>query len=231
MLPRADFRPRYFEDFIQQKGYRVLWEKSVPCPCIDSKTMHPVPDCKECDGRGRNFYASETIKGLITRQDKELQIGDAIGALEPGRAFLTVSHDKFLSPFDRITNLDSTTVYSETLLHSEKSGDWLRYKPIGNILEAFVQPTRYSSLVSLKQNQDYKVGDDNSIEWLIATNRPANLQGVSLRYFYNPVWLVTNLVNYVRDTWVTFENPVDTSMNLPIRAEIRLEYLGMGVTA
>lgn len=230
MLVRVDFSPQDFEDLIQEKGYRILWEKSMNCPCLDPTTTHGVPNCNQCDGRGKFYYSSETIKGIITRQNKELQIGDAIGTLDPGSAYLTVSHNKFLAPFDRITNLDSLTLYNEVMYHNEKYGDWLRYPPVGNVIEAVTQPKRTAPVISLQQNVDYKIVD-NQLQWLSATNKPADKQGISIRYNYNPVWLVTQTINYVRDTFVKFGNPVDTNVAMPIRVEIRLEYLGSGVTS
>jgi hypothetical protein len=229
MLVRVDFSPQDFEDIIQAKGYRILWEKAMNCPCIDSATLRVVADCNQCDGRGKFFYQSENIKGIITRQNKELQIGDAIGILEPGSAYLTVSHNKFVSQFDRITNLDSSALYTETLFHSDKQGDWLRYVPVGNVVAALTQPTRTSPVITLQQNQDYKL-QGNQLIWLSGTNKPKDKQGISVRYNYNPVWLVTNVINYVRDTFVQFGNPTDTFTPMPVRVEMRLEYLGSGVT-
>jgi hypothetical protein len=227
MLNRVDFIPSDFEDIIQQKGYNLNWSKSVACPCIDPATSHAVPDCINCDGRGRYFYESENIKGIITRQNKELQIGETIGTLEPGDAFLTVSHDKFLSIYDHITNMDSTTVFTETIIHSDKSGDWLRYPSIGNVLAAFTQTDARGPVVVLKQNEDFTLSDSQII-W-ISVKKPNDQQGVSFRYMYNPVWQVTKTVNYVRDTQLVFGNPTDTPVKMPIRVQIQLEYLGTGI--
>src|SRR5579872_2289305 len=213
MLTRVDFTTDDFEQIIQQKGYLLLWEKQAPCPCIDPATSHAVPDCVNCDGRGKYFYESVTIKGIITRQNKELQIGDAIGALEPGNAYLTTSHTNFVAPFDRITNLDSLTLYTETVVHSNKTGDELRYPVIGNVVFAVTQTSATTRAIALKQNVDFTISG-NKITW-ISQNTPADQLGVSFRYFYNPVWLVTRNINYVRDTWVTFNNPVDTVVTMP----------------
>lgn len=230
MLNRADFNPQDFEDIIQQKGYRLLWEQSVNCPCIDPLTGHAVEECPHCDARGHLYFNNNNIKGIITRQNKEMELGDAIGVLEPGEAYLTTSSTNKLSEWDRITNLDSLAVYHETLIHNETGTDQLRYPPIGNVIVAVMQPSRKANLVQLKQNVDYELDANGIISWL-TTNKPPNRQGISFRYNYHPVWLVINTPNYVRDTFVTQGNPVDTFSAMPVRVQIRLEQFGEAATS
>lgn len=225
MLNRSDFNPQDFEDIIQQKGYRLLWEENVNCPCIDPVTGHAVEECSQCDARGHLYFNSATFKGIITRQNKEMQIGDAIGVLDPGDAFLTVSSTNKLSEWDRITNLDSLAVYHETLIHNENGVDKLRYPPIGPVIIAITQPTRKSNIVHLKQNSDYTIDANGTIAWTSA-NKPSANQGISFRYNYHPVWLVINTPNYIRDTFVIDGNPADTFVAMPIRVQIRLEQFG-----
>jgi hypothetical protein len=230
-LARVDFNPQDFEDIIQQKGYRVLWEKNLICPCIDPVTLHPVPNCVNCDGRGKYYYDPKEIRGLITRQTKELLIGEALGVLESGTAYITVSHDNYINKFDRMTNLDSTVKYQETVIHDDKTGeaDWLSYPVATTVEVAITQPTRTSPLVTLVQNIDFTIEADGKIDW-ISAKKPRDKQGVSFSYYMHPVWEVISIPNYVRDTWVLQGNPTDTVSKLPIRAEIRLEFLGPSTT-
>lgn len=228
MLNRADFNPQDFEDLIQQKGYRLRWEQTVNCPCIDPATMHAVPECPVCDARGHLYFNSQIIKGIITRQDKELEIGDSIGVLKPGEGFLTTSATNKLSEWDRVTNLDSQAVYHETILHSEIE-DQLRFPPVGDVITAVTQPNR-NTLVTLRQNVDYTVDANGIITW-ISNNKPAANQGISFRYYHHPVWLVIDTPNYIRDTFVTEGVPVDTSVAMPVRVHIRLEQFGNAPTS
>jgi hypothetical protein len=225
-LARVDFNPQDFEDIILQKGYRILWEKVMRCPCLDPTTGRAVQGCPRCDSRGKFYYASSEIKGIITRQDKEAQIGDIMGVLEPGDAFLTTSATNKLSMFDRITNLDSTVVYDEILVHDDKEGDWLRFVPTVVDVAAY-QTTRTSDLTFLVKDTDYTVANDGKLSWL-TTNKPAHGQGVTFRYQYHPVWTVLDTPNYVRDTFVKLVGG-DTNTQLPVRVHIRLEQLGKSV--
>lgn len=223
MLTRVDFNPQDFNDIIQQKGYNLQWEQSVICPCIDLATKRGVSGCPQCNEKGRYYFQTTKIKGIITRQNKEVQIGDALGVLEPGDAYLTVPASIQLTEFDRIINLDSIAVYSEVVIHSETQEDALRYPPIGNVIGAFIQPTRHSNIVTLKQNVDFTIDSMGVITWISAVNKPKDNTGVSFRYNRHPSWIVLNTPNYIRDTLVLNGNPTDTFTAMPIRVQIRLE--------
>lgn len=225
MISRVDFNVQDFEQLIEQKGYRLQWEKATICPCIDPATNHGVEGCPQCDGRGKYYYSSSEIKGVITRQNKELQIGDVFGALEPGEAYLTVPAKYKLSQFDRVTNLDSIGVYSEVIIKDLEDDDYLRYTPIGAVDFAGYQPTLKSNIINLVQGVDYTFDADGKITWLTA-NKPAANTGFSFRYNCHPVWLVTTMPNYIRDTFVANEGLADTAKAMPLRVSIRLEHLG-----
>lgn len=230
-LARVDFNPQDFEDILQQKGYRLTWEKAIRCACIDPATLRPTPDCISCDGRGHYYYDPTEIRGVITRQSQQLELGsrEGLGILEPGSAYVTVSHNNYLSQFDRITNLDSSVKYTETLVHSEKSGDWLSY-PVISMEIAITQPNRLAPTVILQPNVDFTLEADGKINW-ISSKKPADKVGVSFAYFMHPVWLITSMPNYVRDTFVLNGNTTDTVAKMPIRAEMRLEFLGPASTS
>lgn len=230
MLNRADFNPKDFEDLIQQKGYSLRWDQSVNCPCIDPATGHAVEECSQCDSRGHLYYNSAQIKGIITRQNKEMQIGDAIGVLEPGDAYLTTSATNKLSEWDRVVNLDSLAVYHETIIHNEKGVDKLRYPPVGNVIVAVCQSTRNSNIIHLQQNVDYDLNANGTISWL-SKSKPTLNMGISFRYNHHPVWLVINTPNYIRDTFVKQGMPTDSFSAMPVRVQIRLEQFGEAATS
>lgn len=227
MLTRADFQPQDFEDIINQKGYRVAWQSASFCPCVDTETLHANPACINCDGRGKYYSAPQTIRAIITRQTKEVNIDNMVGVLAPGEAFMTTSHANFLSLWDRCTNLDSQIVHTELLEHDATNGDFTTYPPLGNVIFAFTQATTDSPLITLKQNVDFSVDSTGKITWLNNATVPANNQSFSVRYYCNPVWVVIDTPVMVRDTWVIFENPVDTVARMPIRVRVRLEFFGI----
>lgn len=225
-LARVDFLATDFTDLITQKGYNVKIEFSVRCPCIDPSTGRGVPNCSNCDGRGNYYYQSTNTKGLITRMNKEVQMGDSIGALEPGYAYLTLPHTSFISVFDRVTNLDSTVIYSEVVLHNGTE-DSLTYVPVGSVLYAAIQASPTSPIVPLNQGTDYTLDVDGNITYSEALSPTLTSgQGITFRYYCNPIWIVKDTNNYVRDTFVLFGNPTDTFTNMPIRALMKLEFMG-----
>jgi hypothetical protein len=158
--------------------------------------------------------------------NKEVQLGDSIGTLEPGYAYLTLPHTEFISVFDRVTNLDSTVIYSEVVLHNGTE-DSLTYPPIGPVVYAAIQDTPSSPIVPLNQGTDYTIDDEGNITYSTAlTGTLTSGQGITFRYYFNPVWIVKDTNNYVRDTFVIFGNPTDTFTNMPIRALMKLEFMG-----
>lgn len=226
MLSRADFSPQLFTDLINQKGYNLKIEYSVICPCIDPTTGRPIDNCSQCDGRGNYFYNSVTTRGNITRLNREAIMAESMGALEPGNAYLTLPHGTFVAVNDRVTNLDSTAQFGEVIQHSP-NGDFLRYPPVGNIIFAGIQNSPTSEVQSLVQNTDFSVNSTGEITWISSTGLGlSNGQGVAFRYYYNPVWIVINMINYVRDTQVANFMPQPTFENLPVRCLMRLDYMG-----
>lgn len=224
-MPRVDFNELDFENLINQKGYDILWEQQLRCPCVDPITGRVTPDCVNCSARGFYYLPGVQIKGIITHQSKEVNLNDMRGVLEPGEAFLTVTHDNFIGAFDRITNLNSTTIYSETVIYNPNLGNSLRYPPVGNIVSCITQPGQNVPVVQLVQGTNYTVDSQGNLTFITAMQPQ---QAISIRYFYNPVWIVHADVNFVRDTYVAFQEPVDTFVNMPIRVKMRLEALNSG---
>lgn len=226
MLRRVDFKVTDFNDLITEKGYRLRWSQRVRCPCVDPATQRGVEGCPQCDGRGNFYFGFTEIKGIITRQDKELQIGESVGALEPGDAYLTTSSNNKLGFQDRITNLDSVVMKMETLLHTETGTDQLSYPPVEPISYAAWQPTKNSNVIPLTEGADYSIDANTGIITWLNNNKPNDGSGVSFRYICHPVWLVWDVPNYVRDTFVKFGNPTDEWEAMPLRVRMRLEFLG-----
>jgi len=226
VLQRVDFDPQQFIDLINTKGLNLLWEKQIPCPCVDPTTRQAVADCNVCDGTGRYYYTSSTIRGLINREQKQPDAQHNLGILNLGEAYLTVEHVNFMSLFDRITNIDSQVIFNDMVLHTNNvnSGDWLSYTPVGNVLYA-VTSTAKNTVTPLVQGTDYTLGTDGKITWVTETVSTEG-QAVSFRYMTRPTWIVMDTPNYIRDTFVKFNNPTDEFQMMPVRFMIKLEFLG-----
>lgn len=225
MLTRVDFLGTDFTDLITQKGYSVLIENNIKCPCVDPDTLRTVPDCVGCDGRGNYYYTSYNTKGMISRMNKESQKGDPIGLLEPGYAYITLPQGSQLTMNDRVTNLDSTVIYSEVMLHSDV--DQTRYNSVGRIVFAGIQASKLAPLQPLVQDVDFTIGHNGILSYSPAlAAQLSSGQGISIRYYCNPVWIVKDNGNFIRDTFVTFQQPSDLFTNLPVRALMKLEFMG-----
>lgn len=245
---RVDFKVDKFELAIETKGYLLLWERSIQCPCapVVSQTEQPDPNCDLCKGVGWIYFgASESqilteyeltdlqqsmldssggmvIRGLITSVTSKETPYEIIGRWVEGAANLTVRHENRLGYYDRITSLDSQIVFSETLVADGTSILPTRYPVIG-VNHARSVTTEY------KCDADYTISDDGVITWYPAS-APAADTRIVVHYLCHPVWLVVEHPHAARVTSNKLKTanpstPTGEAKQLPIQAMIRYDFL------
>lgn len=79
-LPAIDIKGTM--QLVQRHSINCTWEQSMKCPCIDSKTGQPKPNCKICHGQGIVFYNSNTIDIAVYNDiKKEITSNSGIATL------------------------------------------------------------------------------------------------------------------------------------------------------
>jgi hypothetical protein len=216
---RTDFNVQEFYRIIEQKGYIVNWSKASVCPCIPKDGPgQPDFNCPLCYGKGRYWYDAQTIKGIMTNFNDELKYNQ-IGETLAGTSYFTTLATNKLSFWDRLSNRHSKVRYSEVVIKGTHGGtDNLRFVPL-KVLSLRTISTVYQS------NVDFTVDSKTSIvTWLPIDNEPNSGERYSIEYMMHPSWIVIDLPNVLRDTYIKHKLPGIGLAELPVRAVVRLEY-------
>lgn len=217
--PRVDFEPDLFETFLDNKGYDLVHYRSLLCPCLDSSTGQPSPNCTLCEN-GYQYWGAETIKGVISGVSKEKQYSES-GGLYLGTINLTVKPTVSLFYHDRIVHVDSLIPYSQIVVRGESgSSDRLRYTPVTmERVTAIVS----GAAVTYTETTDYTVSGRN-LTWVTGRG-PTVGASFSATYQHHPVWLVLQHSHMIRDTHVGPSVAAEVFRPMLVQALCKLEFL------
>lgn len=114
--------PAAFNSFLTRNiGQDVLWRASFSCPCISPHSGAARPNCPLCSGKGRIWSAPIKGKSGVSQQQGDPQF-QQFGTLEQGDTLLSVPNNSPLydmGRFDRVTLLNSTDVFSRTMVRGQ----------------------------------------------------------------------------------------------------------------
>jgi hypothetical protein len=216
---RTDFDVQQFDRLVKQKGYLMSWEKSSICPCIPkSSSGQPNPICTLCLGKGKFWYDSTDIQGVMTNFSEEERFNQT-GEVMAGTSYFTTLPIYKLGFWDRLTHWHSFVRYSEIIEKGAHGGkDKLRFIPL-DVLKLRTVGREYTF------NSDFKIdGETRYIDWSPYLYEPNSGERYSIEYTMNPSWIVIDLTNVIRDTYIKRKLPGVQFQELPVRAVVRLEY-------
>ncbi len=116
--PRVDFDKDALEALIYQKGYDVIHEKSLQCPC-KSRDSNQQSNCKNCGGCGWAFINSNETRMVIHSMNRDTKFKDW-SEINKGTASITCLDREELSYMDRVTVKDANAIFGE-VQHNRKS--------------------------------------------------------------------------------------------------------------
>ncbi len=216
MAGRVDFRVGSFDEMIEKHGYFFTHYHAIQCPCLDSQTGHPDPNCLYCD-RGWQYYGAEEIQGIMTSITTEKQFMDTGGMLI-GTMNLTVKAEVELGYHDRIVNNKSVIAYSELLTRGSGTQDTARFAMLDILRVVGPGGVVYAPVT------DYVISN-GKIQWVTGGTSPVAGAYFSVAYRMHPSWGVLSHIHIVRDTHIKFRKPAPEHYRLPIQAVCKLEYL------
>lgn len=244
---RVDFKPDDFALAIETKGYLLLWERAIECPCtpVTTQTEQPDPNCELCKGIGVIYFGASdaqilseytlndlqqhlvdttggmVIRGLINTVTSKQNPYDVIGKWVEGSANLTVRHENRVGYYDKITSLDSRIVFKEVIVADGTNTLPTRYPVIG---------VNYMRTV----DTEYTSGAEFYIENGVITWHPGNVPDENTRfavhYLCHPTWLIIEHPHAVRVTSNLFKTKTPTTptgepRQLPIQAAMRYDFM------
>lgn len=221
--PRADFKIDDFENSIYQKGYEVVFEKALRCPC---NYQHPLLDCQNCLGTGYFFINPTKTIALLTSINQNNEYKNWTDELL-GTVSITVRDVNKInvSYFDRMTIKNEFSYFSENLIVREVDGQlfvFTTYKPIEVLsIHSFV-----SSKEKLNKIENNTIKEDNPYCIIINDERIIEGSVVSVYYKFELCYRIIDLPHIVRASWAKNKNTGRIEkIQLPIQAIGRLCHL------
>lgn len=230
---RVDFKPKEFERAIKQKGYYLIWRKSMLCPCKSLETGQSQLGCSFCNQSGYVYVDPIEVQGIMTGLGYKKSSYTQMGNLLDGIAQMSVQPEFRPGFMDSYQMKDSVMVFNEWLEKGLRRGfrqglparhDATRYRVVNVIRMITFSGT---NLVELKEKQHFNVTKDGLIEWTPQGDSSiADGTVVSVHYEYRPVWVVVNHPNSIRDTLLrgdTKGGPIVAG--LPVMSLVQLDYM------
>jgi hypothetical protein len=111
--PRVDFEKSRFDNLVWQKGYDVVWQQAITCPC-KVKGSDNLPSCKNCGGTGWVFLNKIKTRMILHSMNKETTYKEWQEE-KMGTVSISCLAENQVSFMDRITLLDSESIHKEVL--------------------------------------------------------------------------------------------------------------------
>src|SRR5690606_331934 len=129
--PRADFDKNRFDTLVAQEGVDVAVEKALQCPCKTQK-INNLSTCKNCGGTGW-IYVNRRLSRFVL-QSMDFQNKEEVWSrLVHGVVKITAPAEEKLSFMDRITRLNSNSIFSQVVqFEQDRNGiyyGFLSYEP------------------------------------------------------------------------------------------------------
>jgi hypothetical protein len=209
-----------FDILIFEKGYRVIQEKVLQCPC-KSKRTNQQSNCKNCGGTGWLFINPNETR-MVLRNMNENTTYKAWSEENLGNVNISVMNKDRLTHMDRITLIESEANFNE-IRHFRKSQDdkifaYCSYhiKKI-DYVGLFVNET--TKLTRLTEGIDYTF-DGNRLfltDKYLADWIDDNTYSVTVRYIHQPQFHIIDINRQVANSRKSFEGK-EEFQNLPISA-------------
>jgi hypothetical protein len=195
--PSAQFENEAFAALIQQKGYDVVIESAVRCPCRTKENDH-LSTCQNCLGTGWVFLNPVQDRAVLSSINSSTQFKDW-SQENMGTVNVSLQSRTFLSFMDKVKVLDAQTVHSQLLYPQNFNGTYFAYTiyDILSVIEVFRFVSATSMLQRLVEGTDFTI-DRNKI---IFSSVPASDFTVSVRYYHNPVYGVIDIPHIIRNSY------------------------------
>lgn len=227
LTPGPQFDRKSFDDAIWQKGYEVILERALRCPCHAPDA--PLINCHNCFGTGYFFVNALRTIALITgiNQNNKYKVWsqELLGTI----AITVRDNDKpNLSFFDRITIKNQYSYFTENLgiraWNATENFVFTTYKPVEVLaVYAFVGSDQQlqkvdPSLYNIKADNPYCIQLHETV--VSASNV------VSVYYKHEPEYRILDLPHEIRSSWVTDKKTGATqAIQLPVQAIGRRSHL------
>lgn len=225
-IASPEFRLNEFEAAIFNKGYGIVVENAMRCPChaLDA----PLIDCQNCNGSGY-FYINPTLtRGLITgiNQNNKYKSWseEMIGTIQVSVNEINKIN---LSYFDRITIKNESTYYSENLIirrFDTNTFVFTTYKPI-NIISIHLFKSSSEKLIKMDPD-DYEINPNNPYCIILSNSIIEEREVLSIYYKHELEYHIIDLPHDIRSSWERDKQTgQERKIRLPLQAVARRSHL------
>ena len=222
--PKVSFRKQAYDSAIEQKGYDVIYEKAVRCPC-KSRNSGNQSNCKNCGATGWVFINPSKTKMIVQAMSLNPQYKDW-GLSGAEVSSVTARDIDKLSFMDRITVQNAFSELSETLHFSLTPDSTRLYSytvyPIKGIYYVGMFESVLSPLLRLVEGTDFTVSNGNMITLSEALSNRLDNDDISatIRYKHNPLY---HIIEVVRDaiSSTVFSGQAESIEQLPLHARAK----------
>lgn len=227
--PSADFIKQNFDNLIWQKGYRVIVEKMIKCPCKGDNGIDPLSTCKNCAGTGFTYINPLLTRMILTAMNMSTEY-KSWSAINAGTVNVSTLNENRLSYMDKITVVDCEGTFSETrhVLLDDTSDTLFFYTSYNmkSIEYAGLFIAHNEKYVRLKLNEDYTFKAnifylDSKYRTIFDTNKTSDFgTSITIRYNHPPQYYVIDLTRDVMQSW-SRQGKKEVQIELPLAAIAR----------
>lgn len=214
--PQVEFNRNEFESAVWSKGYEVIREKAISCPC--GTLGHPDTSCRYCNGVGLLFIDPVLDRVLMTSINSESKYKEW-SMDKSGTVSMTLRDNTVpISFYDRITIKDCYSYLSENRSLNNDDFVWLTFKPKRilsvHILDSLGVPTEVGS-------DKYSIDLENPYILVIDPEINPSNGLISVYYEHEVQYYVIDIPHDMRSSNVTDANGNLNKIDLPLNVICR----------
>ncbi len=228
-IARVDLVKTKFDALVWEKGYKVILEKALPCPCASKNSNHQS-NCKNCGGNGWLFVNAIETHIVMTAMNMNTKFL-AWTEENRGTASVTALSEDETSFMDRITVKDGIAIHSQVLFvkEFEDTSSTVYYfntiYDIKEILYLALFRDSNTSLLPLVYGVDFTYSSNKIIFLTASTYINPDLEeqdlSIVIRYKYAPQFHIIDIQRETMQSFVNIANEGETKIDLPIHAIAR----------
>lgn len=218
-----------FEKLIWDKGYRVIIENGVECPC-KGKTGAPLTTCHNCLGLGWIFLNPIETRAIITSANASTKYKHWSKELT-GTVNITVRNEERLSYMDKVTFKTATNILSEVrplLTTGANKFIFCSYK-VESIRNVYLFDSDSTALILVDPIRYSIKSANNMVVDFKGLVYPVGFNGVvSIEYEYLESYNVIDIPHSFRSAFIDDNNGKSQEYNLPVQAIAAKSHMVMG---
>ena len=230
--PQGRLQKQNFDSLVDQKGYPVIIQKAMTCPCA-SVGSQALPSCRNCGGSGWIWINPASTKAIMQSMNKNTKFKEW-SKENLGTASVTTFDEVELGYMDKITVLNSESSYSQVIRPKVYTDDnilrsTLTYAPL-SIEAIFRFDTATNALIGLTVPTDAVI-NGNIIEFHEDLKAIDGLT-ITIRYRHNQEYAVLDIPrSVISSESIHHDTKIEQQQKYPIHAVARLFHYTINETS